>query len=355
MSARAKKKARTNPLPSELSIPRVIREWQGEEYVQGLAWSPDGLLLAIAEISGRVTILDIMNGDIRLQTQAHALGCCHIAWRPHGNMLATGGQDGSLKIWNTENGDLLHTLGSGRDWIECLAWNQTGESLAFSQGRVLSVWSPAAGLKDGFPPMPSTILGVDWNPGGDSIAAAAYGGVTVFPLEGARVPREFAWKGSSLSIAWSPNGKYIASGQQDNCVHFWRVENGSDSQMHGYATKVRDIAWSPDSRFLATAGSDEITMWDFQGKGPEGRPPLNLEGHRDLVTALAFESSGASLVSGSADGGLILWDTIRRIPLWSERLPSGVTRVAWVGGVQTRLAAGDESGTVAIYDIGSPS
>jgi WD40 repeat protein len=65
--------------------------------------------------------------------------------------------------------------------------------------------------------------------------------------------RRFEWKGSILRLAWSPNGRFVATGDQDSTVHFWFEEDRRDLQMSGYPTKVREL-WNAASRYLATGG-----------------------------------------------------------------------------------------------------
>ena len=112
----------------------------------------------------------------------------------------------------------------------------------------------------------------------------------------------FKWKGSMLSLAWSPDGRYIATGDQDSTFHFWIVKTGEDLMMYGYPTKVRDMSWDSVGRYRATGGGPQVTVWDCSGKGPEGRKPLSLDRRRSLITALAFRPSGPVLAVGGQTG-----------------------------------------------------
>ena len=71
-------------------------------------------------------------------------------------------------------------------------------------------------------------------------------------------------------MAWSPDGKVLAHGNQDATVHFWYAQTGTDLQMSGYPTKVRELGWDFTSRYLATGGGRMPCVWDCQA-GRRGR------------------------------------------------------------------------------------
>ena len=106
----------------------------------------------------------------------------------------------------------------------------------------------------------------------------------------------------------SPNGDIVACGSQDNTVHFWRRSTEQDSMMSGYPLKPSTLAFDESGCLLATGGSEDITIWSFKGKGPEGTSPLSLKLHTEPITTLAFANRGSKLASGSRDGTVVLWN-----------------------------------------------
>ena len=135
------------------------------------------------------------------------------------------------------------------------------------RGRKLRLWTPAGDLLRECSPHVSTVTDIAWHPSRQQLATTCYGGVSFWQPDRSEAVRQFAWKGSLLALAWSPNGKLLASGDQDSSVHFWFVTDGTDLHMSGYACKVRELTWSADSRFLATGGSVDVVLWDCS-KGP---------------------------------------------------------------------------------------
>jgi WD40 repeat protein len=157
------------------------------------------------------------------------------------------------------------------------------------------------------------------------------------------------WQGSQLVLAWSPDGKHLATGDQDATVHFWVLQTGEDLMMSGYPTKVRELSWDYTSRYLSTGGGPVPCVWDVSGKGPAGTKPLQFEGHKSNVTGVAFQHAGPLLASAGADGQVILWHPGKHTrAVRKTRLPAGITQIAWSPD-DRNIAAGTEGGQVAVW------
>jgi WD40 repeat protein len=150
------------------------------------------------------------------------------------------------------------------------------------------------------------VTSLSWLPGKAELVTSCYGGLQFVEVGRAEWVRRLDWKGSILTAAPSPDGRFIATGNQDATVHVWVTRTGKDLQMNGYPRKVRELAWHGDGPLLATGGSDVITLWSFGGRGPAGKPPEELKGHEQRVCGLAF--AGRRLVSVAEDGTLRVWE-----------------------------------------------
>jgi WD40 repeat protein len=236
--------------------------------------------------------------------------------------------------------------------VEHLAWHPQENLLATAAGRILRLWETQQGqLVQEYSAHDSTIAAVAWQPDSSILTSAAYGGLSFWSPEHNAPLRLFSWKGSILTIAWSPNGNYIATGDQDSTVHFWIAQSGKDLQMYGYPTKVRELSWDSTSRYLATGGSEVVTVWDCSGKGPEGRKPVQLEGHTALLSALAFQHRHPLLASASADGQVVLWQIERpKHPLSQATFGAGISQLNWSPDDRL-LAIGTEAGLVTVIAI----
>jgi WD40 repeat protein len=279
------------------------------DYVNALGFSPDGNALAAATLAGPVVVLDTTQGEVRYQLDGHAGGAFAVAWSPDGKVLATSGQDGMVELVNGASGSVIAKMAGGDAWVEHLSWSPDGRYLAVAAGKVAQFFSPGGKILGEVKSHASTISSLLWLPHADLAVTACYGGIQFLAVGEPQPVKRYEWKGSILSLAVTPDGKYVASGNQDNSVHAWRTSSGEDFQMAGYPTKVTTLAFSANSSILATGGGKEIALWDFSGKGPAGKKPTVLKGHEGLVTALSYARMNGQprLISAGRDGLLCTW------------------------------------------------
>ena len=321
-------------------------------YPTAIAWSASGDILAVAGDDGTVAMLDGVTGAVRETLRAHDGPVQSIAWHPHRDALLTTGQDGAVHVW--EHGDQLTWIAAGPEWADHACWSGDGKRAAIAVGAVAHVIGHGA-ARTVIEPVGSTIAGLAFTPSGKSLGVACYGGVQLFDPIGGRRTKKLAWKGSMLSIAFSPDGSVVACGCQDNSVHFWRIGSGKDAQMSGYPAKPRSVSFSHDGTWLATGGDAAISLWPFDRKGPEGRTPVQLVGHDDVVTELAYAPLVDLLVSGAKDGTVAVWAPPKVTkPVAVSRLTGKVTGVAWGTSATTgelRWSAADEHGRLLMGRI----
>lgn len=132
--------------------------------------------------------------------------------------------------------------------------------------------------------------------------------MSVYDSETGRVTAELPWKTSLVSLAISPDGRWVVAGTQENSVQIWPLpfREGEELAMSGYDAKVRSLAWHHSGRYLATDGGQELMVWDCSGKGPAGSTPRILEGHPARVSSLAYQKTGHLLASGCQGAGVVL-------------------------------------------------
>jgi WD40 repeat protein len=329
--------------------------WRAEidDFVQALAWSPDDKQIAVAAVSGPLKVFAGGNGAILRDFNGHGFGTTEIAWHNDAKRLVSAGQDGKIRLWSSESGNEIKAVAGGAAWVEHVSWSPDGKFLASAAGRKLRLWSHELELQQEYPDFPSTVYDVQWSPDGTQFGVTGYGGIFFYSPTENQPTRKFEWKGSSLVMAWSPDGKYIATGDQDSTVHFWINATGQDLQMYGYPTKVRELAWDKTSRYLATGGSDSVMVWDCSGKGPEGTRPAELKLHEDVISALAFQHKGTILASGGQDGRVALWNANNWKPVKENKpitflkLDSAISQLQWSSN-DKHLAIGTEGGVVVV-------
>jgi len=333
---------------------QLTQRWECDagDYVAAAAISQDGRLGVVGTGDGTVLGLELETGRELFRSKAHAGGVLGIAISPDSAQFATCGQEPNAKIWRATGQLVCDLPGGGAAWVEHVAWAPSGGQIATAAGRKARLWNA-----DGAPlletePLESTVSGLCFRSDGTALAAIGYGAVHVWPLVPGAKPRRFEWKGSLISLAWSPDAKVIACGSQDGSVHFWRLASGRDSEMSGYPFKPKALAWDSESKLLATGGDATATVWDFRGKGPEGTQPIQLKAHKSVCTRLAFSPRKIVLASGAQDGSVLLWEPRRSTrPIRYAFLEDEVAALVWHPD-HCGLLGGDAHGTLRFWETG---
>ena len=287
----------------------------------------------------------LANSDLRTPVSAVAI-------------LATGGQDGAVKFWDALAGQHTATAALGSAWVEHLAWVVAGvadpgpgsarpAALFAAAGRKLTALRADGTVAHTFKDAAKSISALATQPAGGCVAAAHFGGVQLWDTDDFLLQKEFPYANGIHALVWSPDSKWLVSGNQDPSVHLWIPEKDTELHMSGYEGKVKFLSFDHTSHWLATSGGSEACIWDCTGDGPEGREPAMLP-HGAPVCAVAFQHTHGLLATASADGVVQLWSPDRAKPLRATvKMPAAATKLAWSPD-DRQLAIGSEKGAIYV-------
>jgi WD40 repeat protein len=266
--------------------------FRGEQRaVHGLEFSPDGRLLATTSLDNVVTFWDVSSGRELARTSAWLPRTLGTVLAPDGGTLAVarlGPDSSSIRLWNVA-AEKEHPLlgGSGpvrfsADGRRLALWRISTEgenaaaNSAFAQGLIPTNTAGAV-------PVPQV-----WD--------IPLGRETMI-LRGHEC---YVW-----ALAFSPDGRTLASGGFDNTIKTWEVRTGREQlTLRGHTDQVGALAYAPDGELLASGSHDKtVRLWD----AVSGRDLAALTGHTGTITCLAFAPDGRSIASSGHDRTVRLW------------------------------------------------
>ncbi|HAV77027.1 MAG TPA: hypothetical protein DCX53_06710 [Anaerolineae bacterium] len=331
-----------------------------EAYITSIAISTNGKHIASGGLDGSAIIWDVSTGDPIWQLDAHTDAIEELTFSPDGKLLVTTGDDAALRVWEMITGDLLQEYTDFRGVVVGVTFSPDGMQLAFADDS-LHVWQfdlettkdgnmivsheiftiPVA-VPDSFGPDGKVLAGV----GGDEAGGI---GIKLWDSATGRELLTLTGQKSVNGLAFSPDGKSLASTSSDGTVKIWSLSPGNEkitvsAPGAGFGTR---IAYNPvDQEILTNGGDGTATVWNAES----GESRLTIQGHDLEILNIAFSPDGRRFATGSFDGTAIVWDTITSQKLLTFPAHEfGVRDIAFSPN-EDLVATGGFDGTAKLWD-----
>lgn len=332
-----------------------------------VALAPDGRISASGAY-GEIFLRDLPSGDVSGRLKGPQAYLNAIAYSPDGSLLAGGFGDGTIWLWNTGSMARYAVYALRKTPVNRVAFSPDGRLLAgcghydypriwdLAHGRVMALSFPGESkdlllnVKDvAFSPDSRTVV---------CIYGKTYDTPNTIVLWDARngnFLKKFSSGDSSesesiYSIAWSPDGRFLATGFDRGSLYLWDVEKYSVMRIMNLRANHRlSVAFSKDGKVLAAGAKNIVVLIEPES----GQVLQTLSPEPNYVYTTDFSHDGESLVAGTVDGALRIWDRksgeLKKILL---RHSSWISCFSWLPGGKV-MASGSPDGTLRLWEFPS--
>ena len=323
------------------------------DWVTGVAWHPTGDLIATTDW-GECIIWNPHTAEKITTLTDHTNKVTEVAWHPTGDLIATATSwDGTCVIWNPHTAERITTLTGRTGWVTDIAWHPDGTRIATaSSNGTCIIWQPDTGERIlALTGHTASVNGVAWHPEGTLVATSSNDRTCIIwnPHTAEKLTTLTGHTSAVTGAAWNPNGDLIATTSYDDTCIIWNPHTGKKTTtLTGHTREVTGAAWSPDGSLIATTSDDDTCIiWNPH----TGQKITTLTSHTSFVTGIAWHPSGDLIATTSHDRTCIIWNphTAQKFTTLTGHT-SEVTGVAWHPDGDL-IATADASGLIRISHL----
>lgn len=286
-----------------------LRSFQLPEF-NSLAFSPDGNQLATAHgfDTGTITIWDMHRGS-ELTIMEHGFEISQLAFSPDGTLLASAGSDGAVVLWDAAGGEQLQRKELGGE-LNSVIFDPSGGRMAVGHPNGTAFLLDASSLEEllALSGHDAAVSYVAFSPDGMRLATASSDGTArEWDIGPSHELLTITDPGLPLRVAYSPDGQFLATTNYAGYVSLREAETGDLIwQQNRHESFVGGLDYSPDGSMIVSSGDDPptIILWDAN----TGEQLRQIDGHSYWVNNVSLNPDGTLLASASADQTTRLWD-----------------------------------------------
>lgn len=310
-----------------------------QETAYAVAFSPDGRRLAGG--GSKIIVLDSRTGRVERILAGHPAMVMSLAFSADGRSLLSASRDGEAALWDVEAGSVIRRVGrppkdakpandsKPSEAFQEVAFTSDGRQFAstyFSDAGVVHLWDGRDGTEAMTLEQDEDVTSLCYSPNGETLAVGtvtgpirmwdARSGKMLFKLDG--------HEGITLFLAFSSDGRRLASAGSDKTVRVWDLSTRKEVSTLRTPDIVEYISFSPEGQLLASGGDDRtIRLWDIQ----KGKEVAVLRGHESALSSFAFSTDGRRLSSADIGGSIRIWD-LDGVKQFFEASPAALVKEA---------------------------